>query len=93
MNKSRETVIRIGLLRWEMLSIVSVIVLLLLAWYIVYPVIFFQWEQSAAISKEINFLKTEDMLPEKSYLLRISTIFLPYSIDDSTEHPVTNGWS
>lgn len=70
MNKTRETLSKIGLLRWEILSITSIIALVLLAWYVVYPIISYQWKQSTAISKEINFLKTEDMLPEKSNSIR-----------------------
>lgn len=66
MNKFQETLFRIGLLRWEILSVFGIIALVVLIWYAVLPIVSSQWKQCTSISKDISFLKTADLLPEKS---------------------------
>jgi len=66
MNKLQKTLYKTGLLRWEIISGVCIIALIMLLGYVLVPAVTYQINRCSDIAKKMQFLRTSDQLPEKS---------------------------
>ncbi len=66
MIKLHKALYKTGLLRWEIISGVCVIAILILLGYLFLPAVSYQISRCSDIAKKLQFLKTSDQLPAKS---------------------------
>ena len=83
MAKINKSIFQLGLYRWEIISLISVVILGLLIWHIVYPAVSFQSSRSSAIARRLSFLKTADQLKTKSLKIERKNKFLDSLIQAS----------
>lgn len=83
MPKINKSIFQIGLYRWEILTVISIIVGGLIIWHVLYPILSFQSIQSKTISRRLSFLKTADQLQAKSLKIKRKNNFLDSLIQAS----------
>ncbi len=81
---------QIGIYRWEIMSIILILLISLLLWYVLYPVVKYQTQGSMKISRRLNFLKTESSLPAKNEEITNKVKFLDSLIQLSQNREIFN---